>query len=275
LHEQHASQRGLVMRACVPAKRRSPPCLRCQRLSTYACILVLGISATQCHSWLRLWMASEPQDAAVKMRTLPRQLLRCQQGQGGSSSRQVDAAFASEAPRGLEEQFLEHQTTLPMMMAVILLCVGLMARQDAIIIFALFQFFCVMNSRSILQCLAAWKRVSSDMLEIYGDFAVVQPVLAKSLTSGVAYVLGDLIAQRVEGQPVINVGRCTHNGITGRRGTAHASGCDPRGCKRQALRYLGASCLSEDHFPIYLAMEIVYWRFWQKLPWTRPSSLQP
>jgi len=215
LHEQHASQRGLVMRACVPAKRRSPPCLRCQRLSTYACILVLGISATQCHSWLRLWMASEPQDAAVKMRTLPRQLLRCQQGQGGSSSRQVDAAFASEAPRGLEEQFLEHQTTLPMMMAVILLCVGLMARQDAIIIFALFQFFCVMNSRSILQCLAAWKRVSSDMLEIYGDFAVVQPVLAKSLTSGVAYVLGDLIAQRVEGQPVINVGRCTHNGITG------------------------------------------------------------
>eukprot|EP00439_Symbiodinium_sp_Y106_P029296 s932_g3.t1 len=111
--------------------------------------------------------------------------------------------------------------------------------EDAIIIFALFQFFCVMNSRSILQCLAAWKRVSSDMLEIYGDFAVVQPVLAKSLTSGVAYVLGDLIAQRVEGQPVINVGRCTHNGITGlilhgpilhfwilflegRRGTAHA-----------------------------------------------------
>ena len=36
-------------------------------------------------------------------------------------------------------RFLEHQTTLPMMMAVILLCVGLMARQDAIIIFALFQ----------------------------------------------------------------------------------------------------------------------------------------
>ncbi|CAE7648376.1 Pxmp2 [Symbiodinium sp. CCMP2456] len=87
--------------------------------------------------------------------------------------------------------------------------------QDAIIIFALFQFFCVMNSRSILQCLAAWKRVSCDMLEIYGDFAVVQPVLAKSLTSGVAYVLGDLIAQRVEGEPVINIFRCTHNGITG------------------------------------------------------------
>lgn len=201
------------MLASAPVKRRSPPCLRCQRLSTYACILVLGISATQCHSWLRLWLASEPQDAAVKMRTLPRQLLH-HEGQSGSS-RQVDAAFASEAPRGLEEQFLEHQTTLPMLMAVILLCTGLMLRQDAIIIFALFQFFCVMNSRSILQCLAAWKRVSSDMLEIYGDFAVVQPVLAKSLTSGVAYVLGDLIAQRVEGEPVINICRCMHNGITG------------------------------------------------------------
>ena len=46
-----------------------------------------------------------------------------------------------------------------------------------------------MNSRSILQCLAAWKRVSSDMLEIYGDFAVVQPVLAKSLTSGQALMV--------------------------------------------------------------------------------------
>ena len=58
-----------MMLASAPVKRRSPPCLRCQRLSTYACILVLGISATQCHSWLRLWLASEPQDAAVKMRT--------------------------------------------------------------------------------------------------------------------------------------------------------------------------------------------------------------
>ena len=38
------------------------------------------------------------------VRTLPRQLLR-HEGQSGSS-RQVDAAFASEAPRGLEEQTL-------------------------------------------------------------------------------------------------------------------------------------------------------------------------
>ena len=41
-------------------------------------------------------------------------------------------------------------------------------------------------------------------------------MIARTLeVAGVAYVLGDLSAQRVEGQPVINVGRCTHNGITG------------------------------------------------------------
>ncbi|CAE7303988.1 Pxmp2 [Symbiodinium pilosum] len=76
-------------------------------------------------------------------------------------------------------------------------------------------FFTVMTSQSVVESVAAWKRVPGDMLEMYGEFAILQPILAKSLTSGVAYVLGDLIAQRVEAHSTINVSRCIHNGITG------------------------------------------------------------
>jgi len=141
---------------------------------------------------------------------LPKHLLR---SQGRDAS--VNANFAAEAPEGQEQQFVEHQSKMPVLLVVVLLCVGLLLRQDAIIIFAVCQFFWVMSARSVLESFAVWKRVPGDMLELYGEFAIMQPLLAKSLTSGVAYVLGDLIAQLVEGHRTFSVARCVHNGITG------------------------------------------------------------
>ena len=46
------------------------------------------------------------------------------------------------------------------------------------------RFFTVMTSQSVVESFAAWKRVPGDMLEMYGEFAILQPILAKSLTSG-------------------------------------------------------------------------------------------
>ena len=132
---QDASKVALMPMACaVRAKKRAPSCLRCHWLSTWLCLLALGIGVTQCHSWLRTWMASPPEEAELKTRTisqcvlrdkvstacyctapavgvklfflapsdrtLPRHLLR----HGAGCSRQVDANFACVAPHGLEEQ---------------------------------------------------------------------------------------------------------------------------------------------------------------------------
>jgi len=51
-------------------------------------------------------------------------------------------------------------------------------------------------------------------LELYGNFATAWPVVAKALTSGVAYLLGDLLAQLFEGGKLDRC-RCRRNAAVG------------------------------------------------------------
>lgn len=41
-----------------------------------------------------------------------------------------------------------------------------------------------MSLRSLLESFHVWAQASSDMLELYSEFAVMKPVIAKSATSG-------------------------------------------------------------------------------------------
>lgn len=51
-----------------------------------------------------------------------------------------------------------------------------------------------MSLRSLLESFHVWAQASSDMLELYSEFAVMKPVIAKSATSG-------LCSRRLKGPP--------------------------------------------------------------------------
>lgn len=203
-----------MTRANRSSKRpRAPSCLRCHRYTNWLCVLVLILGVTHCQRWVRVYAASQMHEETIKLRTLPQHLLYSQ-GRENHATR-VSSQFASEAPPGHEAQFEENQSKLPVLLALVLVCGGLVLRQDAIAIFGVYQFCCVMTSQSILESFHVLSRASFDALELYSEFALMTPVLAKSLTSGVAYIMGDMIAQILEGSSVIDFIRCGHNALAG------------------------------------------------------------
>jgi len=186
--------------------------LRCHRFATGFCALVLIVGVTHCQRWVQVYATSQKQQNIVKLRTLPRHFLNSQGRE--KHAVQVSTDFASQALPGQEVQFKEDQSILPVLLALVLVFAGLVRRQDAIAIFGVYQFCCAMSTHSILETFHVWEQASLDMLELYSEFAVAMPVLAKSVTSGVAYIAGDLMAQAIGGKR-IDVFRCSHNALAG------------------------------------------------------------
>mmetsp|Transcript_7798 Transcript_7798/g.19272 ORF Transcript_7798/g.19272 Transcript_7798/m.19272 type:complete len:427 (-) Transcript_7798:501-1781(-) len=170
---------------------------------------------------------------------LQRQLMRHgARGGGGHGGRRLAAAGCSGAsgdnapgeeavratvdtrkdPDQEQQEFNDNRLNLPIVITFALLLLSLLFRQDAITIFALYHFSSSMEANWVVESAHVLARLPFDLLSEYGDVAIAQPVLTKACTSGVAYMLGDVIAQVFEGRrriAFLDLSRSARNAVAG------------------------------------------------------------
>ncbi|KAJ8602523.1 hypothetical protein CTAYLR_001300 [Chrysophaeum taylorii] len=90
--------------------------------------------------------------------------------------------------------------------------------RDVLAILALYQYDSMMEADWLPESLKLLARLPADLLADYGAAANARPVVVKACTSGVAYLVGDVVAQAYEGRreiAVLDLQRAARNSISG------------------------------------------------------------
>eukprot|EP00931_Biecheleriopsis_adriatica_P121680 TRINITY_DN96741_c0_g1_i1.p1 TRINITY_DN96741_c0_g1~~TRINITY_DN96741_c0_g1_i1.p1 ORF type:complete len:360 (-),score=64.46 TRINITY_DN96741_c0_g1_i1:12-1091(-) len=149
---------------------------------------------------------------AGKQRTLE---VSCGQGRPATSP-QVPSLEMSDTLEA--SRYPESHLNTPILSTAFLMVTALVLRQDALAIFALWEFSDTMEANWILESVRLLLRLPSDLIQSYGEAATLQPIVTKAATSAVAYIIGDLMAQVFEGRRRIewlDLPRCARNGAAG------------------------------------------------------------
>lgn len=137
---------------------------------------------------------------------------------GGVGTRSAKADSLGEATVEAEPNYEERWENLPIIASVTVLVGALLTQQDLVAIFALYYFQESMEADWLVESAQVLSRLPVDLFVEYRNQAILLPVLTKAATSGVAYVLGDILAQVFEGRRRVewlDLGRSTRNGIVG------------------------------------------------------------
>lgn len=133
-----------------------------------------------------------------------------------ADSKIVEEKPAGEGPFGTK--YRRQKSNLPILVALALFAALLICRQDIITILALYEYSSTSEGSWVEAALMVTARLPTDTVTAYGEAAIAQPILVKALTSGVAYFIGDILAQAFEGRVKLewlDLNRCARNAAAG------------------------------------------------------------
>lgn len=121
-----------------------------------------------------------------------------------------------EGPFGTK--YRRQKSNLPILIALALFAALLICRQDIITILALYEYSSTSEGSWVEAALMVTARLPTDSVTAYGEAALAQPIFVKAVTSGVAYFIGDILAQAFEGRVKLewlDLSRCARNAAAG------------------------------------------------------------
>eukprot|EP00404_Azadinium_spinosum_P007527 CAMPEP_0180442566 /NCGR_PEP_ID=MMETSP1036_2-20121128/14210_1 /TAXON_ID=632150 /ORGANISM="Azadinium spinosum, Strain 3D9" /LENGTH=369 /DNA_ID=CAMNT_0022448821 /DNA_START=1783 /DNA_END=2889 /DNA_ORIENTATION=+ len=144
--------------------------------------------------------------------------LRPRRFAGKQLAHKASTADFAEVPQETGQQYPSSKYNLPIIVTVLLLAFGIAISQDVIVLIALYQYSSMMEANWLVEAVHVVARLPLDLLAEYGEAAAHQPLLTKACTSGIAYFVGDLMAQVFEGRRRIewlDLSRCARNCVAG------------------------------------------------------------
>jgi len=145
--------------------------------------------------------------------------LRPRRFAGKQLAHKASTASFAEVRRETGKQYPSSKYNLPIIATGLLVAAGIALSQDVIVfIIALYRHSSMTEANRLVEAVHLVARVPLDLLAAYGVAAANQPLLTKACTSGIAYFLGDLMAQVFEGRRRIewlDLSRCTRNCVAG------------------------------------------------------------
>lgn len=187
--------------------------------------------------WATLLFVSQISSGLVP--TIPQQLHRNHHGERGrvSNHERLQQHIArrteycrSPSPRieftrlnaagsaAAESAYPRSKYNLPILLTLFLSAASALLFRDVIAIMALHEYDSMMEADWIPESAKLLTRLPSDLLEDYGNAVKASPLFVKACTSGVAYLLGDVVAQAYEGRrrvEYLDLTRTARNSVTG------------------------------------------------------------
>jgi len=144
--------------------------------------------------------------------------LRPRRFSGKQLAHKASTAHFAEVRRETGKQYPGSKYNFPSSATFLFVAFGIALSQGVIALIALHQYSLMIDANWLVEVVHVVARVPLGLLAAYGVAAANQPLLTKACTSGIAYFLGDLMAQVFEGRRRIewlDLSRCTRNCVAG------------------------------------------------------------